>query len=190
VNRGLRRTPLASRLRPHVAGEFNAVEHGWWAPPSAARPLPEVTGWRLAWWRVTARRRRVEHLGQVVEQLAVFVSNGSGLADAIARVADRGHGVVIDDLAAVAALLRQGQPVDHALRRWAAVAACDGIGRLAAAVTAAAPAGDLAERLWTLADVLCEQAHDEELARVQRVARLVQTITAAALVTALVTMRP
>jgi Flp pilus assembly protein TadB len=190
VNRGLRRTQLASRLRPHVAGEFNVVEHGWWTPWWTARPLSDLAGWRLAWWRVTARRRRSQQLGQVVEQLAVLVAIGSGLADAITWVAGRGHGAVFDDVATVAGWLRQGQPVDHALRRWAGVAACDGIGRFAAAVNAAAPAGDLAERLWTLADDLQERAHDEQMATVARVDRVTRAAVAVAVVAVLITVLP
>jgi hypothetical protein len=190
VNRGLRRSPLESRLRPHVAGEFNAVEHGWWAPRRTARPLSDVTGWRLARWQLTAWWCRSQQLGHVVEHLAVLVGMGCGLAGAITRVADRGRGTVLDDLVVVAGWLRQGQPVEHALHRWAGAAACDGVGRLAAAVTASTPVGDLAERLWTLAAALREQAHDEELARTQRVARVTAATTAIAVVASLAVWLP
>jgi Flp pilus assembly protein TadB len=186
----VRRTPLESRLRPHVVGEFDHAEHGWWRPRSSARPLSGITGWRLAWWRLTARRRRTAELGDVVEQLAALVAIGCGLVVAMERVAERGHGTVADDLASVAGWLRDGQPAERALRRWADTAASPGVGRLAATARAATPAGDLAQRLSTLAGALREQAHDERVAAAQRVARLAWAATTLAVVAALATALP
>lgn len=187
----LRRSRLASRLRVHVIGEFDEADHGWWVPRSRARPLSRrIGGLALVWWRLTMRRRRTAELGQVVEHLALLVGAGCSLVGAMDQLPQRGHGMVIDEVATVAGWIRDGQPAAQALRRWATMAACDGVGRLAAAVSSASSAGELAHRLAALAAVLRERAHDERMAAVERATRMAWAATMLAALAALATAPP
>ncbi|HSK97693.1 MAG TPA: hypothetical protein VK891_13820, partial [Euzebyales bacterium] len=90
----------------------------------------------------------------------------------------------------VAGWLRDGQPAERALRRWADTVASDGVGRLAAAARAAASAGDLAQRLFVLAAALRERAHDERMATAQRVALVTWVATLLTTVTAIAAALP
>jgi len=188
---GVRRRPLASRLRAHVVSEFDRADHGWWTPRSSARPLSTgSTPVRMIWWRLVARRRRTAELAYVVELLAVLIGAGCSLPVAIDQVLQRGRGLVIEELAIVRGWMREGHPVVRALRRWSMTTSCDMTGRLAAAVTATASVEELAQRLHALADVMYQRVHDERLAAMQRIARIAWATWLLAVVAALAAARP
>lgn len=187
----MRRAHLTSRLRAHLGSELLEADHGWWAPTWRARPMSRrIRGPALLWWRLTARRRRTAELGAVIEHLAVLVGTGCSLVVGIDQLVHRAHGTVADELATVAAWIQDGQPPAHALRRWATTAACDGAGRLAAAVGSATSTGELAHRLAGLAAALRDRAHDERLAVVHLAVRVTWAATALAAVAALATSVP
>jgi type II secretory pathway component PulF len=187
---GVRRRPLDSRLRAHVVSEFDRADHGWWTPRSSARPLSTGTPVRVIWWRLIARRRRTAELAYVVELLAVLIGAGCSLSVAIDRVLQRGRGLVIEELAIVRGWMREGQPAVRALRRWSMTTSCDMTGRLAAAVAATASVEELAQRLHVLADVAYQRVHDEQLAAMQRIVRIVWATWLLAVVAALAVAVP
>jgi Flp pilus assembly protein TadB len=187
----MRRPHLTSRLSAHVVGEFHEADHAWWAPTWRARPVSRhIRGLALLWWRLTARRRRTAELGTVIEHLAVLVGTGCSLVVGMDRLVQRAHGTVADELATVAGWIQDGQPPAHALRRWATTTACDGAGRLTAAVGSATSTGELAHRLAGLAAALRERAHHERMAAVHHAARVTWAATGLAALAALATWVP
>jgi type II secretory pathway component PulF len=149
---------LTARLQGHVPGEVTAAEWAWWTPPRSAQPLAGRRTWRQ---RVRAPRRDAQ-LAEIVGHLAVLVALGAGLPEALRSVAADGRGAMAGDLAVVAGWVRDGLPVQAALRRWAATTSCAVAGRLAAAV--AGPPDDLVARLDDLAAMLHRRAHDRRVA--------------------------
>ncbi|HET9690850.1 MAG TPA: type II secretion system F family protein [Acidimicrobiales bacterium] len=91
-----------------------------------------------AWQRSLARELPV-----VSEQLAMLLNAGWSLGAALGRLAERGRGCVAADLAVVTGRVRQGVPVEAALREWAQLARVDAVDRLVAVVSLDRQAADL-----------------------------------------------
>jgi hypothetical protein len=171
---------LTARLRGHVPGQVDVAGLAWWMPPRSARPLAGGS----TWWRRGARWRRDAQLAEIVGHLAMLVALGSSLPLAVRQVVAQGRGALVDDLSVVAGWMRDGLPAPVALRRWAGVAGCDGVSRLAA--VAGAPGDDMVARLDDLAAALHQRAHDHRMAVLGAVAHGVWFMTLLAAVVAVV----
>ncbi|WP_159718498.1 MULTISPECIES: type II secretion system F family protein [Actinomyces] len=110
------------------------------------------------WWlsrSVKRRTARIEaQLPDVVELLALAVGAGQGPVDAIERVARRGRGDLVDELAMTLADIRSGTVLATALEDLEARCGCPALARLCEAITVAM------ERGTPLAEVLRSQAAD------------------------------
>jgi tight adherence protein C len=93
------------------------------APLLAFLVVEQQASTRSARWQA----RMILELPVVSEQLAMLVSAGYSLGTALARLAERGHGVCATDLRRVCDRIRQGLNAAEALREWASVA---GVGAL------------------------------------------------------------
>lgn len=160
---------LTARLRGHVPGELDAAGLAWWTAPRSAQPLAGCRRWRDVRWRPGMRWRRDAELAEIVGHLAMLAALGCPLPAALRQVAQHGRGALVDDLAVVDGWVRDGLPATVALRRWAATAGCDAVGRLAAA--AAVPPVDTVARLDDLTTALRQRAHDRRMAALDATAR-------------------
>ncbi len=95
----------------------------------------------------TASARRQERLllelPVVAEQLGLLLGAGYSLGSAVARLATRGSGAAAEDLARVAARVRHGVAVEHALREWADLARVPALDRLVSVLARSRDVGDL-----------------------------------------------
>lgn len=173
---------LTARLRGHVAGDLDVAELAWWGAQRSARPLAG----RRSWWRPEARRRRDAELAEIVGHLSVLIALERSVPAALRRVVEHGNGAVVAELSVVEGWMRDGLPARMALRRWVAVTACDGVGRLAAALTG--PHEDVAVRLDDLAAALHQRAHDHRMAVLEVVSSAVWFLSLLAAVVALITV--
>lgn len=96
---------------------------------------------------VAASEARQERLRQelpvVAEQLGMLLSAGYSLGAALHRIADRGSGVIAEDLHRALGRVRQGLSETEALREWAELAGVDALDRLVAVLALNSEAGDL-----------------------------------------------
>jgi tight adherence protein C len=105
--------------------------------------------------QVRARERQImAEFPTVAELLALAVAAGEGPVGALDRVVSRSGGALSDDLAAVLADIRTGEPVGAAFDRMAAASGLPLVSRFAQGVAVAV------ERGTPLADVLHAQAAD------------------------------
>ncbi|HEU0257000.1 MAG TPA: type II secretion system F family protein [Microbacteriaceae bacterium] len=114
-------------------------------------------------WSVRARRQRiVDEFPTILDFLALCLSAGEGIRDALERVARAGTGEFSRELAEVAAQTRTGVPLAQALRALGARIGVPALSRCVDAVVAALEHGS------PLAGVLRAQANDvrEEAKRV------------------------
>lgn len=177
---------LTARLRGHVPGELDGAGLAWWAAPRSARPLSHHrTRWQRR-WRPGGRWRRDAELAEIVGGVAVLVALGRNLPSAVQQVVEHGRGAVVDDLTVVEGWMRDGLPAHAALRRWSGAAACDAVGRLAAA--AAGPPDDVVARLDELAAALRQRAHDGRMAALGVVSHAVWLVSLLAGVVAVATV--
>jgi Flp pilus assembly protein TadB len=125
-----------------------------------------------------AERARLE-LTTVNQLLAIHVRTGAGALQAVQRVVDRGHGVVVDELGDVLTWTRSGMSEVEAFRRAAELTAEPGAARTYRLLAAGAERGvDLGAGLLALSadlrDARREQLHKNAVRR--RAAMLLPTI--------------
>ena len=89
------------------------------------------------------KRRIFLELPVVSEQLGMLLGAGFSLGAALNRIAQRGAGACMQDLAVVCGRIRQGLSEVEALREWAATADVDALSRLVAVLALNREAGDL-----------------------------------------------
>lgn len=98
---------------------------------------------RLASQSERWKRRIFLELPVVSEQLGMLLGAGFSLGAALNRIAQRGAGACMQDLAIVCGRIRQGLSEVEALREWAIVADVDALSRLVAVLALNREAGDL-----------------------------------------------
>jgi len=143
---------------------------------------------------VEARQRRMRlELVTIDQVLAIHVRAGAGPVQAITRIADRGHGDVVDELRAILASIRSGRAEAEAFRHAAAVTAEPHAARTYRLFALAAEQGaDLGAALRALSDDLRDVRRDElrrEATR-RRAAMLVPTIAVLAPIMLLFVIAP
>lgn len=120
------------------------------------------------------RKRRVFlELPVVSEQLGMLLSAGYSLTAALQRLANRGHGVVAEDLARVNARIRQGLSDVEALREWSDLAQAPGLDRLVPVLALNREATDLGRLISEEARALRKDAQRELVELVDRRAQQV-----------------
>ena len=130
--------------------------------------------------RITDRRKRIRlELYTVNQLLAMHVRTGAGPVQATQRVVDRGQGIVVDELRAVLAAMRNGIAEPEAFRRAAEVTPEPAAARTYKLFAAGAERGvDLADGLRALSEDLRDARREEirQTATKRRAAMLVPTI--------------
>ena len=127
-----------------------------------------VTEQQLASASAARQRRLFLELPVVTEQLAMLLGAGYSLGGAIGRIAERSTGVCADDLADVAARVRQGLTESRALAEWADVARVPALDRVVAVLALEREAGDLGRLLSEEARQVRREVHRELVARMER----------------------
>jgi tight adherence protein C len=126
------------------------------------------------------RRERIRlELYTVNQLLAMHVRTGAGPVQATQRVVDRGDGVVVDELRAVLAAMRNGVPEPEAFRHAAELTPEPAAARTYKLFAAGAERGvDLADGLRALSEDLRDSRREEirQTATKRRAAMLVPTI--------------
>lgn len=133
----------------------------------------------------SARRQEqlLLELPVVSEQVGMLLGAGYSLGAALARVASRGHGVCARDLQRVGGRVRQGVPLDAALREWAAVARVPALDRLVAVFALNQETGDLGRLVAGEARAVRQEVHRAAVATMGRRAQQVWVpVTVATLV--------
>jgi CHASE3 domain sensor protein len=129
---------------------------------------------------ITDRRERIRlELYTVNQLLAMHVRTGAGPVQATQRVVDRGQGVVVDELRAVLASMRNGVAEPEAFRRAAELTPEPAAARTYKLFAAGAERGvDLADGLRALSEDLRDARREEirQTATKRRAAMLVPTI--------------
>ena len=129
---------------------------------------------------IAERTERIRlELYTVNQLLAMHVRTGAGPIQAIQRLVDRGHGAVVDELAAVLTAVRRGTAEPAAFRRAAELTPEPAAARTYKLFAAGAERGvDLAGGLRALSDDLRDSRREEirQTATKRRAAMLVPTI--------------
>lgn len=129
------------------------------------------------------QRQLLLELPVVGEQLAMLTGAGYSLGAAVQRVAARGTGVCARDLRRAVGRVRQGVPVDAALREWAAVARVPALDRLVAVLALDRETGDLGRLLSEEARAIRQEVQRQAVATMERRAQQVWVpVTVATLV--------
>lgn len=135
----------------------------------------------------TRQQRRRTELPVVVEQLGMLLGAGFSLTAALARLAERGSGVIATDLAGVMRRVRQGVPESVALEEWAALTGLDAVRRLVTLLALQSEAGDLGGLISEEAHAERAEAHRDLLESIERRSQLVWIpVTVATLVPGLI----
>ena len=129
-------TTLATAVRPPLAVALLFILGG----PSLGFLIIEQ---QLASQSDRWKRRLFLELPVVSEQLGMLLGAGFSLGAALNRIAERGAGACMQDLAIVCGRIRQGLSEVDALREWATVADVDAVSRLVAVLALNREAGDL-----------------------------------------------
>jgi tight adherence protein C len=144
--------------------------------------------------RVEARQHRMRlELVTVDQVLAIHVRAGAGPVQAITRIADRGHGEIVDELRAILASIRSGRAEAEAFRHAAAVTAEPHAARTYRLFALAAEQGaDLGTALRALSDDLRDVRRDDlrRAATRRRAAMLIPTIAVLAPIMLLFVIAP
>jgi tight adherence protein C len=144
--------------------------------------------------RVEARQHRMRlELVTIDQVLAIHVRAGAGPVQAITRIADRGHGEVVDELRGILASIRSGRAEAEAFRHAAAVTAEPHAARTYRLFAVAAEQGaDLGTALRALSDDLRDVRRDElrRAATRRRAAMLIPTIAVLAPIMLLFVIAP
>ena len=144
--------------------------------------------------RVEARQRRMRlELVTIDQVLAIHVRAGAGPVQAITRIADRGHGEIVDELRTILASIRSGRAEAEAFRHAATTTAEPHAARTYRLFALAAEQGaDLGSALRALSDDLRDVRRDElrrEATR-RRAAMLIPTIAVLAPIMLLFVIAP
>lgn len=142
---------------------------------------------RLSTAMSSRQQRRRTELPVVVEQLGMLLGAGFSLTAALARLAERGSGVIASDLATVMRRIRQGVPESVALEEWAALTGLDAVRRLVTLLALQSEAGDLGGLIAEEAHAERAEAHRDLLESIERRSQLVWIpVTVATLVPGLI----
>lgn len=192
--------PVAFRLRQLtwaiLAGAAGAVTAIWLRPSAVISAvlllgLPLlgalVVEQQLSAATAARQQRRRAELPVVVEQLGMLLGAGFSLTAALARLADRGSGVIADDLTTVMRRIRQGVSESDALAEWAELTGLDAIRRLVSLLGLHSEAGDLGALISEEAHAERAEAHRDLLESIERRSQLVWVpVTVATLVPGLI----
>ena len=107
------------------------------------------------------QRRVIAELPVVAEQLGMLLSCGYSLGSAIARIGERGHGVVATGFTRVTHRVRQGLSEIDALREWAELAEVAPVHRLLAVLELNSHASDLGDLISAEARNTRREVHRE-----------------------------
>ena len=152
--------------------------------PVLAALFPEQ---RLSSTAAARQQRRRGELPVVVEQLGMLLSAGYSLTAALARLGDRGTGVVANDLRRVMQRIRHGVTEQVALSEWAESTDLDAVRRLVAVLALHSTAGDLGGLISEEARAERAEAHRDLLETIERRSQLVWVpVTVATLVPGLI----
>lgn len=120
------------------------------------------------------RRRRIRlELPVVAEQLAMLVGAGASLPAALARLGERGSGVVAEDLRRVVRRVRHGLDAAAALDEWADATDDDAVRRLVSVLALHREATDLGRLIAHEARSTRQESHRELVESIERRAQLV-----------------
>lgn len=129
------------------------------------------------------QRRLLLELPVVSEQLAMLTGAGFSLGAALHRIAARSSGVCAHDLRRVTGRVRQGLPIDAALREWAEVARVPALDRLVAVLAMNRTTGDLGRLLSEEARAIRHEVQRQAVVIMERRAQQVWVpVTVATLV--------
>ncbi len=103
----------------------------------------------------------------IADQIAMHLASGASLANALARVTQRGSGAIATDLRVVLLRVRQGLSETEALGEWADVADVAEIGRLVSVLCLHGEAGDLERIVSDEARSLRREVHRELIASIE-----------------------
>jgi len=154
------------------------------AAPVLAALAPEQ---QLSSAATARQQRRKDELPIVVEQLGMLLSAGYSLTAALARLGERGTGVVAGDLRRVMQRIRHGVTEQTALSEWVELSDLDAVQRLVAVLALHSSAGDLGALISGEARAERAEAHRDLLEAIERRAQLVWVpVTVATLVPGLI----
>ncbi|MFL6204624.1 MAG: type II secretion system F family protein [Acidimicrobiales bacterium] len=119
------------------------------------------------------KRRIFLELPVLSEQLGMLLGAGYSLGGALNRLAGRGSGACVQDLAGVCGRIRQGLSEVDALREWAAVADVDALTRLVAVLSLNREAGDLGRLVADEARSIRREVQRELIEQIERRAQQV-----------------
>ncbi len=126
---------------------------------------------------LTASNRRqgrlFAELPVVMEQLGMLLGAGYSLGAALNRIAERGSGVIAQDLTRVANRMRQGLTEAQALREWATIARVTELDRLVNVLALNRSGVDLGRLVGTEARATRREAHRRTIEAIERRAQLV-----------------
>ncbi|MGE0728322.1 MAG: type II secretion system F family protein [Acidimicrobiia bacterium] len=144
---------------------------------------------RLAGASTRRQAHLFDELPVVMEQLGMLLGAGYSLGSALSRLAERGRGVVAEDLALVVNRVRQGLSEEQALREWASLAAVPELDRLVTVLALNHAGTDLGRLVAEEARAVRREAHRRTLELIERRAQLVWIpVTVATLVPGVVFM--
>ncbi len=103
----------------------------------------------------------------IADQIAMHLAAGASLANALARVTQRGSGAVAADLSVVLLRIRQGLSEADALREWADVADVPEVSRLVSVLCLHGEAGDLERIVSDEARSLRREVHRELISSIE-----------------------
>ncbi|MDQ3756430.1 MAG: type II secretion system F family protein [Actinomycetota bacterium] len=138
---------------------------------------------RLAGASKRRQERLLLELPVVAEQLGMLLGAGYSLGAAVARLAGRGSGAAAEDLRRVAARVRHGVAVEHALREWAELAQVPALDRLVSVLARSRETGDLGRLVAEEARSIRQEVHRRTITVMERRAQQVWVpVTVATLV--------
>lgn len=114
------------------------------------------------------QERLVRELPVVAEQLGMLLAAGFSLSASLHRIAQRGNGVVAEDLRVVLVRMRQGLSEIQALREWEALADVAALRRLVAVLALNREAGDLGALISDEARAIRRDTHRDLLEAIER----------------------
>jgi tight adherence protein C len=103
----------------------------------------------------------------IADQIAMHLSAGASLSNALTRTTNRGSGAITTDLRDVLLRIRQGLTEREALEEWADVANVPAIRRLVAVLSLHGEAGDLERIVSDEATALRREVHRELISSIE-----------------------
>jgi tight adherence protein C len=129
------------------------------------------------------QQRLLLELPVVSEQVGMLLGAGYSLGSALTRLAARGDGVCARDLRRVTGRVRQGVPLDAALREWAGLACVPALDRVVAVLALDRETGDLGRLISVEARAVRQEVQRQAVALMGRRAQQVWVpVTVATLV--------